>query len=361
MSEWGKIDSGQPFTVVVDDVGAAIACANFREYEAILVERVKRETWGQSRKRKLAEAVPYHLNIRKLSRELGCTDQRLYGAKYRLLKARVFIEKDCGVLINKEAHEWIDPDSDPRKPKPLLSPERLAYARSMRTHSAQTKRPTKPIPETDAFNADELIANKHTFNADALNADALNDCTQLTPMRYAPNADALMHLTPKCELSTIEDRVRDSEDFRKNEEDAGSTHAGDPEPFETPTKPGEVPPIITGPGPDDPEIKALAEWAAQTRGEYSGWVLASSPYAPARWIRSLLARRVVGKPRPANVKLLAHILGEWIDKGQPEWDMDADPAPTVNGPAPTPHDRKREAKQRGVEARKANTGGTRHE
>lgn len=130
-SEWGKLNSGQTFGVLTTDVDRALACAGLTMYEAILMQYIREHSWGTATRRKggkanpWPDAVPVALNFSRLASTLDVPRQKLQQAKRRLIDSQMLVERTEGLLVNKRADQWTDPNN-PEKPR--LSPAMLAYA-----------------------------------------------------------------------------------------------------------------------------------------------------------------------------------------------------------------------------------------
>lgn len=134
---WGKINGGQRYGILADDMAALLSLADFTKAEARLMDEIRQRSWGESARRKRPghpwpDAKPARINFAELSRQLDPDPTRaeswrcmLMRAKRALIRDRFIVEADGGFLINKDADEW-----------GRLTPADRAYAATKRTYRA---------------------------------------------------------------------------------------------------------------------------------------------------------------------------------------------------------------------------------
>jgi hypothetical protein len=344
-SEWGRLNAGQVYGILAVDIDRALANAGLSEHEQSLVQAVRERSWGTSARRKergkpWPDAEPARLDLQKLAEDLGVPFQRLYEARRRLLTARILTTVGGGLMVNKNAHEWLDA----RGQTPRLSPAKLAYAASSRSRNRNNPHP----PEFTVEREDDSRLNVNAIHGQTLKPFTVE---REENSRLGVNDDSRLNVN-----GHIEERARHS-DSQKREipEDAPSERtqtagAGVPEtgddlePFEAPGL--DLPPRIQPSGADSAAARELEAWAsglgADRSGEpYAGWARAMCDLVPAAWVRRLLERRVLGRQGAgrASLPLCARILADWQAAGQCEYETASGPAvngaapPSTNGPA----------------------------
>lgn len=136
-STWGKLNAGTPFHIIAVDIDAAIPFLKLNMYQQLVLQRMRRDSWGQAvRYRRKGTQFPdargVCLNMSEFAREINpskpeSSRRNLVKAKNDLVKMRVLIERKDGLWINKNVDDW------------PLTDEQKRYARSQIAHWNQNK------------------------------------------------------------------------------------------------------------------------------------------------------------------------------------------------------------------------------
>lgn len=317
-TNWGKLSKGQRYGIVSVDVDRALARANLKTYEAILVQYLRERSWGTAVINKRArdewpDASPIVWNRSFMAGELCVPGKRLSEAKSSLVAAKIIIESQSGLLLNKNAQEWIYPDGSPR-----LDNDGIRYALS-----GQNRR-------TDvSANADNLSrsADNLSATADSEKAPIVRNGGQPCPQTrttVSANADNALigtgaeldlRRSKKNQLNSIRER---GEDFSlRSEEIPPAESTGNPI--------DDIPitiPEIPYPAFDvSDDIRAMA-----VHGEVIwpglgmdmailGWATQKNPF-PQEWIRQVLTEareREIERPQ----RWINKVLDSWRERGGP--------------------------------------------
>lgn len=176
-SQWGRLNAGQVYGILATDVDRALACANLRDYEAILIQHIREHSWGTSARRKRRgepwpDARPFRPDLQALAADLEVPFQRLYEARSRLLKARLLLEAPDGLTINKAAHQWLCLDAKGNPVGPRLDGPRLAYCAA-----ARDRRPNNPNPPEFQAETPKEIGDDSRGSVNAIHTSTLRAFT----------------------------------------------------------------------------------------------------------------------------------------------------------------------------------------
>lgn len=174
-SEWGKINAGQAYGILSVDLGRALFGVPWGKYQLPLVYYAIENSWGIARTKRRESAwpdpEPFKLNINALATQWNMPRQRLYEARDWLLAAKFLMQDDDGFWINKDAHEWVNPDTL----EPLLSPSMMIYAASARSRSDRSDKQPSVTPERDTMSRSSGTCTTETESA--CNGTALHGVT----------------------------------------------------------------------------------------------------------------------------------------------------------------------------------------
>jgi hypothetical protein len=124
--------SRKPFVITHLDIDRALASCRLTPVEQIVMQFMREHSYGDARRRKLADPLPVDLNKHELARLTGLCRPSIIRAVSRLVADRVLIEADGGLHINKQYREWagahalthaaIAYASEPRGVAPVIPP-----------------------------------------------------------------------------------------------------------------------------------------------------------------------------------------------------------------------------------------------
>jgi hypothetical protein len=117
---WGRINSGQPYTVVALDLLRAVSHANLGRIEQMVYWFVWEHTYGKATREGGFSSRPAPCMVRsgELSPLWNVHRQHIDRARRTLVADRLLVERDGGLLPNKDLHQC-----------PRLSQEAIQYAR----------------------------------------------------------------------------------------------------------------------------------------------------------------------------------------------------------------------------------------
>ena len=200
--EWGKLSKGQPYNLIARDLDRAFAATgkHLSGDRLVILVTVREQSWAKAIRGRpkssnagWPDPLPVRLRYRELSRETGIPYQSLHRAAQWLIAAKVLIptENPGEVLINKNADEWIVPETS----KPLISQRLRDWAKSSRT--ASHKRHPVSANDDAAVSANDDAGRRN----DVPSAHALTPRkrTRLHPVSANDDAPSAHALTPHIE------------------------------------------------------------------------------------------------------------------------------------------------------------------
>jgi hypothetical protein len=111
---WGKINDGQAYTLVATDLLRAVASVGLGQVESVVFWRVWEETYAKTTRTDgtKAKPKPYRLSPQAMADEIGgkVTRQAVSRAMRNLVRECMLTETDDGLLINKQADQWLGLD-----------------------------------------------------------------------------------------------------------------------------------------------------------------------------------------------------------------------------------------------------------
>ena len=113
---WGKLNSGQVYGILAADIDRALARAINNRAEATLVQAIRELSWGEATRAKKPnghwpDARPAQINLSELAREIDPDNvdserRMLRKAKTTLTKDRIIEDREGGLWINTNLHDW---------------------------------------------------------------------------------------------------------------------------------------------------------------------------------------------------------------------------------------------------------------
>jgi hypothetical protein len=250
-SEWGKLSAGQTYLPWAVDFARAVFSVGLRPNVGMLFWHVLEGSWGASKRTRdgWPDPAPVQVSYAELAALWGLDRQSVYRAKQWLVKARLLIENEAGLWVNKNADQWADPENG----TPLLPAERLAYARAGRTRTSK--------PDQQSTGKRGRLQDTPPSSAQALTTNGCMSAQALTPVSADDDNGKRVRLQPP-----IEERARG--EMGKEKSKAAAAGAS---PLETPEDVLPLPDpdhdlIRITPGPHRPSrVEVLEAWTALWR------------------------------------------------------------------------------------------------
>lgn len=204
-SEWGKLSAGQAYIPFAFDFARAVFSIGLGENTGSLLWYVVERSWGGTKpKDGWTDPQPVKVPCNELAEQWGVARQRVSEAKRWLVAARILIETEQGLYVNKNADEWIVSKERDMKTagSPLVTPERLAYAAEGRTR-------TRKSHQESPCNVRPLLSHVQTLQeGEAQSRSNVTDCHGTTLQMSRSNVTA-----------HIEERAGAAKEKRKEEKD----------------------------------------------------------------------------------------------------------------------------------------------
>ena len=319
-SGWGRLNAGQTFGILAVDVDRALAFADMNRYEGILMQHLREKSWGTSARRKRRgepwpDAQPYRPDIPAYAETLEIPSQRLYTAKSRLVKARMLVETAEGLVINKNAHQWLALDSKGNPSGPRLTPAMLTEAaRAWDCDGSPIRAPE--------FNAGGQ--NRNTKVLQNAGVDATRKCCDEQHESVAITTQKCCSNNTKVLYPLIRNgRELDPTGLYPTGLEAAPPHAGDAgdEPFAIP----DNGPLQGPPGRGSREADELAAWCdamhlgnSPDAGSYGQLARELCDHHAPDDIRLFLECQVIRWRKRPGIRLATKVLGDWSKLGAPE-------------------------------------------
>jgi hypothetical protein len=220
-SEWGKINSGQPWGVVAFDVDRALARARMTDHEQVVMQFVREYSWGSSTRRKppgkahpWPDATPAEWRPRELALRMGVDHARLCQAKARLVGSLMLVEDKAGLQINKNADRWIFPKGHPRAGQRRLDAAAIAYAMASRPVDSGADSSTRVVRTAAPVGADSSTT-PYKDRARVLDPTGLDkeDTPSVCVDAGDARTDPTPHLLSPEDQALVEDAAQLAEDW----------------------------------------------------------------------------------------------------------------------------------------------------
>jgi hypothetical protein len=172
---WGKINHGQSYGLLADDVGRRMATIRLGDYERLLLNYIREHSWAKSTrgKGKQADALPFTATMTAVTDDIGSgiigkkdrnhLRKKLYEAIRSLVDDRILIEIDGplpALLINTNCDEWSTFSRD-------LLPPGVGVKYSSRAWTGHAEEPEvepETVLETPQIEADSVSPGEDTNN-----------------------------------------------------------------------------------------------------------------------------------------------------------------------------------------------------
>jgi hypothetical protein len=341
---WGKVNAGQPWGIIACDVDRALARARMNDYEQILMQIIREFSWGKSTRQKVPgkkhpwpEAIPYPWCPGDLAMRLGLPDSRLCEAKRHLVGSKMVVESRGGLLINKNADQWIFPNGHPRAGQPRLDEKALVYAMGARPDLE----PATPGPEIDPEGIRPELRESVIPVTEIRNAELRESVTPVTETRNPGYGNAERQLRrPVTPLSSKGARNSDPTGLDKKSIPTECTNAaGAGAAIQVMDRNGDVIDTDQGISNDPKEVRRVIDLADDDLfpGMYFGaQVNAYRKMWPIAWIeRALVDARAWPVP-PRSFTPIVNKLRQWTRDGGPPEPLTPLPGPAPTGPAGPP-------------------------
>lgn len=251
----------KPFNLTIADLDRAFACARLAPLELVVVTMAREESYSRARRAKLADPLPFRLNLHAIAKATGFNRQNLREARERLVRDGIFVEVEGGYLIEKRFELWTGAHA--------LTEAQVAFCR-------------------------EAVGECGRSPRGGVRALPGGECG-----RSRGGSVGAPPLTNK-------DRARVLEEERE-EEKSKSAQQADREPL------GGIPEDL---GNDPDEVSRVAIWAGNYRVVFDDWVRAHCKLWPIAWIELAVSKAIAR--RASSPEYCRSILQDWQRNGGPD-------------------------------------------
>lgn len=289
----------KPFNLTIADLDRAFACARLAPLELVVVTLAREESYSRARRAKLADPLPFRLNLHAIAKATGFNRQNLREARERLVRDGIFVEVEGGFLIEKRFELWSGAHA--------LTEVQVAFCRSVGGECGRSPR-----------GGVRALPLGGSVGAPGGGAPALQgwECG-----RSPGGSVGAPPLTNKDRARVLEEEREEENSKSALTVDAREQLGGKPEDL----------------GNDPDEVERVAIRAGNYRIAFDAWVRYQAKIFPIAWIDAAVAKAIARRAGSPH-EYATSILQDWHRNGGP-------PAPRQREAAPDPKQQARDKRR----------------